>query len=143
MDYKRRLFFDERSMSEDVADVLEASALLEITEFEFFRLAYRRWHGADIGDDGIERYYLAYMFKKSVPSWVRHFSREVMARADADALDPREFGVMPRPMSMDMYNRGLRYFLWIAVIMGTLLTGAATVAELMPWYQTCMFPPCY
>jgi hypothetical protein len=29
------------------------------------------------------------------------------------------------------------------VILGTLLTGAATVAELAPWYQSCYFPPCY
>lgn len=140
---KRRLFFDEKSMSADVADVLEAAALLQVTEFELFHIAYRRWHGVDIGDDGIERYYLPYMFKKQVPSWVRHLAREVIHRADKDALDPRAFGVMPKPLTMDMYNRGLRAFLWIAVIMGTLLTGAATVAELMPWYQTCYFPPCY
>jgi hypothetical protein len=140
---KRRLFFDERNMPDDVADVLEAAALLQVTEFEFFHIAYRTWHGADIGDDRLERYYLPYMFNKRVPSWVRHLAREVIGKADADALDPREFGIKPRPISMDMYNRGLRYCLWIAVIMGTLLTGAATVAELMPWYESCYLPPCY
>ena len=140
---KRRLFFDEKSMPSDVADVLEAAALLQVTEFEFFHLAYRRWYGAEIGDDGLERHYLPYMFKQQVPIWVRHLAREVIDRADQDMLDPRAFGVQPRPLTMDMYNRGLRAVLWIAVIMGTLLTGAATVAELMPWYQTCYFPPCY
>lgn len=140
---KRRLFFDEKKMSEDVADVLEAAALLEVTEFEFFRIAHRRWFAAEIGDDGLERHYLPYMFKHRVPPWVRHLAREVIARAEADALDPRDYGVMPRPLTMDMYNRGLRYFLWIAVIVGTLMTGAATVAEFAPWYQSCYFPPCY
>lgn len=140
---KRRLFFDEKKMSEDVADVLEAAALLEVTEFEFFRIAYRRWFAVEIGDDGLERHYLPYMFKSRVPAWVRHLAREVIARAEAEALDPRDYGVMPRPLTMDMYNRGLRYFLWIAVIVGTLMTGAATVAEFAPWYQSCYFPPCY
>ena len=141
--YRRRLFFDENKMSEDVADVLEAAALLQVTEFEFFRIAYRRWFGAEIGDDGLERHYLPYMFKKDVPAWVRHLAREVIAKAEDEVLEPQDYGVMPRPLTMDMYNRGLRYCLWIAVIMGTLMTGAATVAEFAPWYQSCYLPPCY
>lgn len=141
--YRRRLFFDENKMSEDVADVLEAAALLQVTEFEFFRIAYRCWFGAEIGDDGLERHYLPYMFKKRVPAWVRHLAREVIAKAEDEVLEPQDYGVMPRPLTMDMYNRGLRYCLWIAVIMGTLMTGAATVAEFAPWYQSCYLPPCY
>jgi len=143
MRYRRRLFFDERKMSADVADVLEAAALLEVTEFELFRIAYRRWFGAEIGDDGLERHYLPYMFKGRVPVWVRHVAREVIDEAEREVLDPLAYGVHPRPLTMDMYNRGLRYFLWIAVILGTLMTGAATVAEFAPWYQSCYFPPCY
>jgi hypothetical protein len=140
---KRRLFFDEKKMAGDVADVLEAAALLEVTEFQLFHMAYRRWYGAEIGNDGLERHYLPYMFKSQVPSWVRALARDVIADADAERLDPRVYGVHPRPLSMDMYNRGLRSFLWIAVILGTLLTGAATIAELVPWYESCYFPPCY
>jgi hypothetical protein len=55
---KRELFFDEKRMSADVADVLEASALLQVTEFELFRIAWRRWHGRAIADADLERYYL-------------------------------------------------------------------------------------
>ena len=140
---QRRLFFDEKKMPSDVADVLEAAGLLEVTEFELFRIAYCRWHGVAIGDRELERHYQPYMFHNRVPHWVRQLAREVIARAEAGRLDPRAYGVLPRPLSMDMYNQGLRYFLWITVILGTLLTGAATVAELAPWYQSCYFPPCY
>jgi hypothetical protein len=140
---RRRLFFDEKKMSADVADVLEAAALLEVTEFEFFRIAHRRWYGARIEDQELERLYLPYMFHGRVPVWVRQLAREVIAKAEADCLDPKSFGVLPQPLSMDMYNRGLRYFLWLTVIFGTLLTGAATVAHLAPWYQSCYLPPCY
>ena len=143
MKYRRRLFFDEKKMSSDVADVLEATALLEVTEFEFFRIAYRRWYGRAVDDDVLEKLYLPYMFHGRVPLWVRQLARDVIQKAEDEALDPSAFGVLPKPLSMDMYNRGLRYFLWIIVIFGTMLTGAATVAELMPWYQSCYLPPCY
>ncbi len=140
---RRRLFFDEKKMSADVADVLEAAALLEVTEFEFFRIAHRRWYGTTVEERELERLYLPYMFHGRVPPWVRQLAREVIAMAEADRLDPKTFGVLPRPLSMDMYNRGLRYLLWLTVIFGTLLTGAATVAQLAPWYQSCYLPPCY
>ena len=140
---KRKLFFDEKKMSGDVADVLEAAALLEVTEFELFRIAYRRWFHAEIDDTELERLYLPYMFKNQVPIWVRQLTRQVLKDADRDGLDPKTYGVMPKLLTMDMYNRGLRYCLWIAVILGTMLTGAVTVAELSPWYETCYFPPCY
>ena len=143
MRHRRKLFFDEKRMSSDVADVLEGAALLQVTEFEFFRIAYRRWFGADIDDHRLERHYLPYMFKSHVPAWVRHLAREVIGRAESDQLDPQEFGVQPRPLTMDMYHRGLRLCLWLAVIFGTLMTGAATVAEFAPWHQTCYLPPCY
>jgi hypothetical protein len=140
---KRKLFFDEKRMPADVADVLEAAALLQVTEFELFRIAYRQWHGREIADADLERYYLPYMFRSQVPSWVRQLTRQVIAEAEASRLDPADYGVMPRQLTMDMYNRGLRYCLWLAVIFGTLLTGAATVAQLAPWYQSCYLPPCY
>jgi hypothetical protein len=141
--HKRRLFFDEKRISADVADVLEAAALLEVTEFELFRVAWCRWHGGAIADGDLERYYLPYMFRSQVPMWVRQLVRQVIADADAGRLDPTSYGIVPRQLTMDMYNRGLRYCLWFAVIFGTLLTGAATVAQLSPWHQSCYLPPCY
>ena len=140
---RRRAFFDERRFDPDVVDVLEAAALLEVTEFELFRIGYRRWHGAGATDEVIERYYLPYMFHERVPAFVRHLAREVLARAEEDRLDPKDFGIMPRPLTMDMYNRGLRYLLWLVIIFGSALSGAMAVAELTPWYQSCYLPPCY
>jgi hypothetical protein len=141
---RRGAFFDERRFNPDVVDVLEAAATLEVTEFELFRIAYRRWHGDDDAtDDVIERYYLPYMFGERVPAFVRHLTREVLARAEEGRLDPKDFGVMPRQLTMDMYNRGLRYVLWLVIIFGSALSGAIAVAELTPWYQSCYLPPCY
>lgn len=140
---RRKLYFDETTLDTNVLDVLEAAALLEITEFRLFHIAYDWWHGSTTSDEAIERYYLPYMFRDRVPAWVRHFARHVIARDEAGDLDATEFGIMPRPVSMDMYNKGLRHMLCLIVIFGALLTGAAAVARLSPWYQACYFPPCY
>jgi hypothetical protein len=83
------------------------------------------------------------MFRSQVPLWVRQRARQVIAEAEASRLDPAAYGVMPRQLTMDMYNRGLRYCLWIAMILGTLLTGAAPVAELSPWHQSRCLPHRY
>lgn len=140
---KRRLFFDEKAMPEDVADVLEAAALLEITEFELFHLAWRRWYGTTLDDHGIERHYLPYMFRHQVPVWVRHLARQVVRAADEETLDPRAFGVPPRPLHPEMAARGLSTCLWLAAITATLLAGAAAVARLVPPGASCYLPPCY
>ncbi|MGF1475379.1 MAG: hypothetical protein ACFB6S_07435 [Geminicoccaceae bacterium] len=140
---ERRLYFDERRFDPDVVDVLQTAAVLEVTEFELFRLAYQWWFGNEITDTSLERYYLPYMFKDSVPSFVRQFIRHVKDREEAGRLDKEALGIKPHVVTMDMYNRGVRYLLWIVVIMGTLLTGAMAIAEFSPWLSGCTLPPCY
>jgi hypothetical protein len=86
---KRCLFFDEGKVPGEVADVLEAAALLEVTEFELFRIACRRWFGADIDDGELERFiYLPYMFRGQVPPWMRQLVRTVIAEIEALDLEP-------------------------------------------------------
>lgn len=140
---ERKLFFDEKNHAPDAIAVADASALLQVTEFELFRIAYRWWHGDSIPDDELEPIYLPYMFRDQVPSWVRQFCREVLDRADAGELDPLEYGIEPRPLDMGMYNRGLRYFLWLVIVLGSLVTAAQATVQLMPWYQSCTIPPCF
>jgi hypothetical protein len=136
-----RLFFDEKRMSRDVLVVLEAAARLDISEFELFRLAHERWFGGPIDDDRLEKLYLPYMFRDEVPVWVRHLARDILATTD-DALDPADFGVRPRPLSMATYQRGLRLSLWVILVFGAFLTGAMTLAKLQS--EVCgLLPPCY
>jgi hypothetical protein len=137
------LFFDERKMSDDVADVLGAAALLEVAEPELFRIAWRKWHGGEIGDAQLERHYAPYRRRGQVPIWVRHLARRVIADAGADRLNPARYGVTPREPATGMHRRGLRLCLWLAVIVGILLTGAAAVARLLPWHPSCYLPPCH
>ena len=73
--------FIEAKIPDDCTAVLDAAAVLDMREIDFFRLAFRRWFGRDVRDSEIERVFAAYMFRNIVPPWARHFSRHVLARA--------------------------------------------------------------
>lgn len=92
---------------QDVLRVAEVARLLRVNEFDLFRLAYRRWHGRDARTKALERLFAGYMFRQQIPPWVRQFCRDVLARAEAGALDPEEFGArsVPRREPMPDYPR--------------------------------------
>jgi len=79
--------------NEDLRLVMEAAGLLHIREFDLFRLAWRRWSGNAPNEKALERHFVGYMFRQTLPPWVRHFCREVLAQEAADRLDPAAFGV--------------------------------------------------
>ena len=76
-------------------EVLTVAALLDITEFRVFTIAYWRWFGRRSGARAMERYYANYMFHSIVPHWVHHFTREVLARARVGTLKAADYGVHP------------------------------------------------
>ena len=58
--------FDEQ-LDPDIQSVLNAAALLDVTEYELFRIAYRRWHGKAPKASRLEAHFVAYMFRDVVP----------------------------------------------------------------------------
>ena len=133
--------FDE-DIGPDVQAVLNTSALLEITEFEVFRIAYRDWFGRRAADNIIEPFYTDYMFNEVVPAWVRHFTRLVLQLAREGRLEPQRFGIMPKPFSARMAARGVRYLVIAVIWITMLLLLAHFAARYWPVAQ-CYFPPCY
>ena len=77
----------------DCGAVVKAAEALGIREYDFFRLAFRRWNGREAEEKEFERTFVAYMFHQIVPAWVRHFSREVLQLQETGTLDPRAFGI--------------------------------------------------
>ena len=116
--------FDEH-MEPEIQRVLDTSAILEITEFEVFRLSYDRWFGTSANDDLIEPFFSDYMFKMVVPSWVNHFTRKVMQLYQAGRLDPSSYGIEPRPFS----NATARLGIQLAVIITAVLICLILLAE--------------
>lgn len=111
---------DDHEVPQDTRDVLEASAILQITEFHLFELAYRQWFGTSVPESHIERYYTGYMFASRTPFWVRQYCRDVLQKDYENCLDPLEFGVYPRRETDTMVKRGMRYGLIVVFVMTTL-----------------------
>lgn len=65
--------------------VTEAAALLDVPEFELFALAHAWAHGRRPRAARLERTFVAYMFARRVPPWVRQYAREVLAASPRDA----------------------------------------------------------
>ena len=101
------MFFldSEKSIPADVRNVLDAAALLQVTEFCLFQIAYCHWHGRATTERLIEQHFVSYMFWSVVPFWVRQFCRRVLAAEAVGALNPSEFRVErhaadPRPYAV-------------------------------------------
>ncbi len=81
----------------DAEAVTGAAALLNVTEFQFFRIAYARWYGREASEREIEPHFGRYLNTMSAPVWVRHLARQITGRHRAGRLDPRDFGLAAPP----------------------------------------------
>ena len=134
--------FDEH-LAPDIDSVLNATALLDITEWDFFHMAYNRWHGEPPADDVMEPIFAAYMFNDVVPLWARHFARLVERLYRRGALDRRALGVHRLPSSRQMVSRGLRYSVVVVVWIVMLVIFAEFMSQILKLGDRCLFPPCY
>lgn len=136
-------YFNKHLNADKVA-VLDAAAVLEVTEFRLFELAFTDWYGKRARETVIERYFVAYMFADRIPSWVRHFSRKIMTLYNQGRLDPKNFGVFPRLPSARMR---LAAKIYAAVLLIIFLLAALSVVQLpgdmLQAFKQCYFPPCY
>jgi hypothetical protein len=134
--------FDE-NLPPDVDAVLNATALLDVTEWDFFNLAYNRWYGESVEAGAMEPIFAAYMFKNVVPVWARHFARLVERLYRRGVLDRQALGVDRLPSSRQMASRGMRYGIIIVTVITALIVFAEFMAQLMRLGEHCLFPPCY
>lgn len=104
----RQQYFDE-DVARDQWDLLETAALLQITEFRVFELAYREWYGVAAKHRVIEIHFRNYMFNQLIPAWVAHFCRRIVELERTGTLDPKDFGIYPRQPSRRMIRIGQAY----------------------------------
>jgi hypothetical protein len=111
------------SVPADVRDVLDAAALLHVTEFHLFHIAYRFWHGRETDDPSIERYFVPYMFRSVVPFWVRQLCRQILQADARGTLDPAQYGIArPCPPAPVPYSNYVAVF---GAIVGMVLVAAS------------------
>ncbi len=116
---------DKQRRDADCHAVVVAAAMLGLREFDFFRLAYRRWFGRLPDEAALEAAFSRYMFAQWVPPWARHLSREVLDRRrqgtlDADALGAGRFRDRPARHPHGSLYVGAVVAVWI-VLFGVIL----------------------
>ncbi len=57
------------------ATVSDAAARLQISEYAVFERAYAQWHGSPAENDELALCFRRYLFRSTVPHWVRHYCR--------------------------------------------------------------------
>ena len=113
----RRQYFDE-DLEQELLDLLEVSALLEIKEFALFELAYKEWYGRAPLSRVIEAHFSNYMFHGIIPAWVTSYTRHVLELQERGDLDPRRLGIYKRLPSRRLMIIGKLY---TALLLVTLL----------------------
>ncbi len=141
---RRASAYFNRHIDADIVAVLDASSVMEVTEFRFFQLAYRDWHGRKASDQQIEQYFAAYMFAERIPSWVRSFARKILQLHADGRLDPKTFGIWQRLPSARMRFFAKAYMAALIVIfIAITLSVYSLPEEVMAVFRQCYFPPCY
>jgi small-conductance mechanosensitive channel len=83
------------------------------------------------------------MFKDVVPLWARHFARLVERLYRRGVLDRQALGVERLPGSRQMVSRGVRYGIFVVVVIVALIVFAEFIAQITRLGDRCLFPPCY
>ena len=134
------MFALDPDLPEDVSDVLQSAALLEVSEFRVFELAHAAWFGVKKADaTALDRCFFDYLYRDRVPTWVRSFAREVVRRAQAGSFDPADYGIRHDPPTPTMIYLGIRYAVWAALTIAFIIASAHMVTG----PTGCYFPPCY
>ena len=139
-----KIFFEEDLPPQDVQDVLMASNLLEIPEFEIFRLSYAYWYGSMPVEAEIEAAFSSYMFGGKVPVFVRQFSRRVKDMELHDNVDRHKLGIKEQGGILSNVRMGLLVFVLLFAVQVLIYTMAAYTAGESPLLVgRCFLPPCY
>ena len=119
-------FAADSSIVRDEDLVFEARNLLGLLDFDFFRVAWRNWHGEEPDDRRLEPGFMSFLFRQQAPDYVRYFARLVLRQAAAGCLDPAAFGIAAEPEVVPQTawqrNEFVSTGLWVA--MGLLLVFA-------------------
>jgi hypothetical protein len=138
------LDYFNRHLHADVVSLLDASSVLEVTEFRFFELAFHDWHGRKADEALIEKHFAAYMFANRIPNWVRHFARKILKLDAQGKLDPKNFGVWRRLPSARMMLIAKLYTATLLAVFFLLTAFVYTIPEeILTVFRQCYFPPCY
>jgi hypothetical protein len=87
MNFFETLIHPDKEENSERAEVARAANLLQVGEFQVLQLAYKEWHGQDLPPLLVDRLFASYMFENKVPSWARHYARNILRLEEQGSLD--------------------------------------------------------
>ena len=69
------------------SEILHASNLLHVGEFQLIQLAYKAWYNEDLPEDKINKIFSEYMVTGIIPIWVTHYAQDILKLSKANVLD--------------------------------------------------------
>ncbi len=72
------------------------SAVLQISEYELFRISYQDWFNRPITEKRLDILFKDYLATGSTPYWVNDFVRKAHEKFKAGELDYRDYGIKRR-----------------------------------------------
>jgi hypothetical protein len=105
------------------SEILYASNLLQIGEFQLIQLAYKVWFKEDLPENKINKIFEEYMIEGIIPIWVTYYAKDIIKLDNANVLDEynkkyhiydREFGSYIQN-DKQRKNRGIFYIVIIGL----------------------------
>ena len=73
------------------------AGVLQISEYEFFRIAYQNWFNHQIAEQRLDSLFKDYLATCEAPYWVNDFARKVHVRFKDGELNYKDYGITRRP----------------------------------------------
>ena len=106
------------------SEILQASNLLQIGEFQLIQLAYKVWYKEDLPEDKINKIFSEYMITGIIPIWVSYYAKDILKLDQANVLDSynEKYHVYDHEFGEYIYNnkqrrrRGIFYAIIIGLV---------------------------
>jgi hypothetical protein len=72
------------------------AGLLQISEYEIFRIAHQRWFNHPISENRLDSLFKEYLATSDVPYWVNDFVRKAHEKFKAGELHYKDYGIKRR-----------------------------------------------
>ena len=106
------------------SEILYASNLLQIGEFQLIQLAYKVWFKEDLPEDKINKIFEEYMIRGIIPIWVTYYAKDIVKLDNANVLNSydEKYHVYDHEFGTYIYDnkqrrrRGVLYATIIAIV---------------------------
>ena len=93
------------------------SAILQISEYELFRIAYQYWFNQPITETQLDILFKDYLADGSTPYWVNDFARKANEKFKAGELNYKDYGIKRRVCDRKTKIKGWLLTVFLLILM--------------------------